>query len=433
MKVAAAGFLGLFLSTLLLPSGWTPAATVTAKPGEWPQWQGPNRDGISTETGLLQQWPEAGPELIWKATGLGQGFAGISIQNGRIYTMGEQDGMETVLALDLKHEGKILWCTPVGKLGDNAGKPGARCTPAADGDLVYALGSQGDLVCCEAATGNVVWKKNFPADFGGKMMSIWGFSESPLVDGDKLICTPGGKDATLVALNKKTGDEIWRCAIPDLGGRGKDGAGYSSVVISNGAGKKQYVQLVGRGLIGVSEDGKYLWGYPRIANQGANITTPLVNGDYIFTTTSYNTGSALLKLVPDGDGVKPEEIYFMDAKKFNNHHGGVVMVGDYIYGGNGQNQGFPTCIEWKTGKIVWGGKERGPGKGSAAVGYADGRLYFRYEDGTMSLLDASPDGLKVEGAFTIPDVSKPSWPHPVIADGKLYLREQDALLCYKVK
>src|SRR5262249_28411747 len=156
---------------------------------------------------------------------------------------------------------------------------------------------------------------------------------------------PGGPDATVVALNKKTGDEIWRCAIPDLGSKGKDGAGYSSIVISNGAGKKQYVQLVGRGLIGIAEDGKFLWGYQKVANQAANITTPIVNGDYVFATTAYNTGSALVKLVPDGDGVKAEEVYFMPAKQFSNHHGGVVMVGDYIYGGNGQKLGFPTCIE----------------------------------------------------------------------------------------
>jgi len=433
MKRKSAVLFGLCLSALLVTAHWTIGAVLTSKSSQWPQWQGPNRDGVSTETGLLQEWPEGGPELLWKATGLGEGFGGVSIQNGRVYTMGSRDGKETVMALDLNDNGKELWCTPVGGIGDNAGKPGARCTPAADGDLVYALGSEGNLVCCDEASGKIIWQKSLPNDFGGKMMSIWGFSESPLVDGDKLLFTPGGPDATVVAVNKKTGDEIWRCAIPDLGGKGKDGAGYSSIVVSHGAGKKQYIQLVGRGLIGISEDGKYLWGYSKVANQGANITTPLVNGDYIFATTTYGTGSALVKLVPDGDGVKAEEVYFLPAKVFANHHGGVVMVGDYIYGGNGQNQGFPTCIEWKTGKIVWGGKERGPGKGSAAICSADGRLYFRYEDGTMALIDASPDRYKVEGTFQIPDVTKPSWPHPVIADGKLFLHEQDALLCYKLK
>jgi outer membrane protein assembly factor BamB len=422
-----------FLSAAL--ATWAETASIAAKPGEWPQWQGPNRDDLSTETGLLQQWPEGGPELAWKADGIGGGFSGISIQNGRIYTMGDHDGQEWVYALDPAHEGKQLWSTPIGKSADNLGKPGPRCTPTADGELIYAIGSHGDLACLKAGTGEVVWTKNFPKDFGGQMMSGWGYSESPLVDGNKLICTPGAKDAMLVALDKKTGDEIWRCAIPDLGGKGKDGAAYSSIVISNGGGKKQYIQLVGRGLIGVSaDDGKLLWSYIKVANGVANITTPVVNGDYVFGTSSYGAGSALLRLSPaDDGGIKAEEIYFMPAKEFNNHHGGVVMVGDYIYGGSGQNLGNPTCIEWKTGKVVWGGKERGPGKGSAALGYADGRLYMRYEDGTMTLMGASPEGYKLYGTFQIPDVSKPSWPHPVIADGKMYLREQDTLLCYKVK
>ena len=165
----------------------------------------------------------------------------------------------------------------------------------------------------------------------------------------------------------------------------------------------------------------------------ANITTPIIKDDYVLASTSYGAGTILLKLVPKEGGVDAEEVYFLDAKQFNNHHGGMVMIGDYVYGGNGQNQGFPTCIEWPTGKIVWGGKERGAGSGSAALGYADGKLYFRYEDGTMALVDASPEGYKLLSTFKIPDCTQPSWPHPVIAGGNLYLREQDQLLCYKLK
>jgi outer membrane protein assembly factor BamB len=431
MRQALLAVIALLLASTTAVQAETAALAPTF--GEWPQWQGPNRDAVSTETGLLQEWPEAGPALVWKASGLGRGLAGISIQNGRIYTMGARDGQECVIALSLKDEGKELWCTPVGKLADNLGKPGARCTPAADGDFVYALGSYGDLACLRALDGSTVWQKSFPKDFGGAMMSGWGFSESPLVDGERLICTPGGKDAMMVALNKKTGEEIWRCRVPDLGTKGKDGAGYSSIVISHGAGKKQYVQSVGKGLIGVSaDDGKFLWGYNKIASPGANITTPAVVGDYVFGTNGYGSGSALLKLVPSDDGVNAEEVYYLPASQFSNHHGGVVIVGDYLYGGNGQNLGNPTCIEWKTGKIVWGGK-RGPGSGSAAIGYADGRLYFRYEDGLMALIDATPEGYNLRSTFKIPGVTSPSWPHPVIAGGKLYLREQDALLCYNVK
>lgn len=400
---------------------------------DWPQWRGPNRDGVSTETGLMQQWPATGPDLAWKTGGLGQGYSSLSIQNGRIFTMGERAGQECVFALDLD-DGKELWCMPIGKTADNAGYPGPRCTPTADNKLVYAIGSHGDLAGYDAATGVAKWRKNLPADFGGKMMSIWGFSESPLVDGDKLVCTPGGDKAMLVALNKQTGEEIWRCAMPNIGTKGKDGAGYSSIVVSNGGGKKQYVQFVGRGLIGVDADsGKFLWGYNKIANAVANISTPVVRDDLVFASAAYESGAAQVRLVAADDGVRADEVYFIQPKDFQNHHGGVVLVGDYLYGGNGQQNGFPTCIEWKAGRIVWGGKQRGPGSGSAAVTYADNRIYFRFEDGTMALIGATPEEYKVYGTFAIPGVSSPSWSYPVVADGKVYLREQDSLLCYKVK
>ena len=348
--------------------------------------------------------------------------------------MGERQEQECVFALDL-NGGKELWCTPIGKTADNGGYPGPRCTPTADDKLVYAIGSLGDLVCCDAATGEVKWRKNLQTDFGGKMMSIWGYCESPLVDDGKVVCTPGANEAVIVALNKLTGEEIWRSALPDIGKKGKDGAGYSSIVVSNGGGKKQYVQFVGRGLIGVdAASGKLLWGYNKIANEVANISTPVVRDDGVFVSAAYGSGAAKIRLVAANDGsVRAEEAYFIEPKDFQNHHGGIVLVGDYLYGGNGQQNGFPTCLDWKTGRIVWGGKQRGPGAGSAAFTYADNRLYVRYEDGAMALLGASPDAYNIYGQFPIPGVAGPSWSYPVVADGKLYLREQDSLLCYKIK
>jgi outer membrane protein assembly factor BamB len=344
--------------------------------------------------------------------------------------MGERDGQECIVALSLS-DGHELWLTPVGKTGDNGGYPGPRSTPTTDDNRVYALGTRGDLVCCDATTGKILWRKNLEIDFGGSMMSGWGFSESPLVDGEKLVCTPGAKNAMLVALNKLSGAEIWRCSLPD----GKAGAGYSSIVVSNGAGKKQYVQLVGQGLIGVSaDDGKFLWTYRRVANSVANIATPIVRGDYVFASTAYDAGSALVKLAPTATGgVNAEEVYFIPARTFQNHHGGMVLVGDYLYAGHGQKNGFPICIDWKTGRVIWGEDKRCPGAGSADVTYADGRLYFRYEDGTVALIGASPKEYTLYGTFKIPDVTEPSWPPPVIAGGKLYLREQDALYCYNLK
>lgn len=411
------------------PGAKPPAA---AARGDWPQWHGPKRDNVSTETGLSRQWGPNGPALAWQASGLGLGFSSLAITNGRIFTMGDHGAEQFIEALDAK-TGKMLWKTKVGPSHEDE-YGGPRSTPTVDGALLYAVGTEGDLVCLDTATGKEVWRRSLPKDFGGRMMSDWKFSESPLVDGDRVIVTPGAREATLVALDKKTGKEVWRTATPDLGPGGRDGAAYSSVVISNGGGVKQYVQLLGRGVIGVrASDGKFLWNYNRVANQVANIATPLVSGDYVFASTGYQTGAALLKLAKSGDGVTATEAYWLDGKTFQNHHGGYVLVGQHIYGGHGHRRGAPICIDLASGKVMWGGEgTRNEGTGSAAVTTADNLLYFRYEDGTMMLIEASPDGYKPKGHFKIPGVSRPSWAHPVVLDGKLYLREDDKLLVYNV-
>jgi outer membrane protein assembly factor BamB len=399
---------------------------------DWPQWRGPGRDAVSRETGLLQEWGAAGPPLAWKAAGLGEGLSSVAIANGRIFTMGDRDGAQHVIALSAS-DGKTLWSARVGPpWADEYGGP--RGTPSVDGELLYALGTEGDLVCLETASGKERWRKNLVRDFGGFMMSQWKFAESPLVDGDRLIVTPGSPKAALVALDKRSGSEIWRAALPDLGPKGKDGAAYAGIVISNGAGVMQYVQLLGRGLVGVrAQDGAFLWGYNRIANDVANIPTPIVRGDLVFTSTGYQTGAALLKLAKTAKGVAAEEVYFLEPKTLQNHHGGLVLVGDHLYGGHGHNKGFPICLELATGRVAWGGEQRNAGTGSAAVAYADGRLYFRYQNGVVMLIEATPAGYREKGSFTIPGVSKPSWPHPVISSGKLYLREQDMLYVYDVR
>jgi outer membrane protein assembly factor BamB len=392
--------------------------------GDWPQWRGPNRDALSTETGLLRQWDSPGPPLEWKASGLGRGYSSIALADGRIYTMGDRGNQQFVIGLDARN-GRELWATAVGKPWNDGGP---RCTPTVDGDMVYAITPVGDLVCLDARTGKGIWTKNFARDFQGRMMSGWGYCESPLIEGPNLICSPGGDAATIVALNKKTGKPVWSCAVPDCGG-----AAYSSAVISEAGGIKQYVQLVGRGIVGVAaKDGKLLWNYKRVANGTANIPTPIVQDDYIFCSTGYQTGAALLKLEKRGSGINAREVYFLPSNKLQNHHGGMVLIGDHVYCGHGHNNGFPICVEMATGNIAWS-QGRGPGRGSAAIVAADGHLYFRYENGLMALIEATPEGYREKGTFQIPDSSAPSWPHPVIAFGKLYLREQDALLCYSLK
>jgi outer membrane protein assembly factor BamB len=424
-------------ATLLLALATSAAIVAAATPSlpDWPQWRGPNRDDVAQESGLLAKWPEAGPRLAWKASGLGGGFSSLAISGGRIYTLGDRAGSQQLVAMNLA-DGKIAWSAKLGPVWEDE-YGGPRSTPTVDGERVYALGTGGDLACWDAKSGKELWRKNLERDFGGRMMSSWQWSESPLVDGDRLIVTPGVASAALVALDKKTGKEVWRAAMPQLGDKGADGAGYSSVVISNGAGVKQYVQLLGRGLVSVrAQDGKFLWGYNKVANDVANIATPIVKGNHVFASTGYGTGSVLLELARAGDGVQAKEVYYLPAKTLQNHHGGLVLIGDHVYGGHGHNRGYPICVEMATGKVAWGGEgaemSHG-GSGSAAVTAADGHLYFRYQNGRMVLIEATPGGLRVKGAFAIPGVENPSWSHPVVAGGRLYLREQDNLYVYELK
>ena len=391
--------------------------------GYWQRWPGPNNDGRSPARGLLAAWPEEGPPLAWSVRGLGDGFSSVSIAKGKIYTMGRTDGSTSLVCRKLE-DGSELWATRVGG-GDRP-----NCTPTVDVDanLVFGLTHAGDLLCADATTGEAKWRKNYKNDFGGRMMSGWGYSESPLVDGDLLICTPGGDKAVVVALNKKTGDLVWATQADGLGG-----AGYASPIVSNAAGVKQYLTLTGRGLIGVAaENGKLLWHYDRIANGTANIPTPIVKGDFVFCSTGYDDGgTGLIKLQRAGGGLDFREIYYKKSNELQNHHGGMVMIGDYIYMGHGHNNGLPVCVDAATGRAVWG-PERGAGGNSAALVAADGHLYFRYQNGIMALVEATPKGYNLKGKFRIKSVNGESWPHPVIAHQKLFLRDQDELHCYDI-
>jgi outer membrane protein assembly factor BamB len=393
--------------------------------GSWPSWRGAHRDAVSSESGLLDSWPSAGPPLKWQAAGLGSGYSSVAIDSGRIFTMGRVGDGCYVLALNFAN-GRRLWASRCG-----TGNPNS--TPTVDGDRVYALAQEGTLVCLNISDGKLLWSKNLVSDFGGHMMSGWGFSESPLVDGDWLLCTPGVKDCLIVALDKKTGKTIWRAQTPtNLGPNGADGAGYSSIVISQGGELKQYVQVVGRGVVSVrADDGKFLWNYNRVANATANIPTPLVKDDYVFASNGYGAGAALLQLAKSADGIGVKEVYFLDGGKLQNHHGGMVLVGDYVYCGKGHNSGFPVCLELKTGKFAWEGG-RGPGQGSAAVIEADGNVYFRYQNGVMALIEANPKKYVLKGTFHTATKNGEGWAHPVIVDKQLFLRDQDALLCYDV-
>ncbi|HEX3998561.1 MAG TPA: PQQ-binding-like beta-propeller repeat protein [Pirellulales bacterium] len=400
------------------------AATV-AVAADWPQWRGPQRDGISQETGLLQEWPKDGPKLLWQIKDAGSGFSTPSVVGDRLYFLGNKGLDDEFVAARAIKDGSPIWSVTIGKVGNPKQRPsypGARSTPTVDGELLFALGSDGNLVCLEAASGKVRWKKDLRTDFGGEP-GRWAYAESPLVDGDKVVCTPGGSEATIVALNKDTGDVIWKCPIP-----GGDQAAYSSIVASDAGGVKQYVQFLGKGVVGVdAKTGKFLWRYDNTAKGSpANIPTPLAESNFVYSATGKG-GGGLVKIESDAGALKAAQEYF--SPKLPTAIGGVVKVGDYLYGTNSQAL---ECVEFKTGKIVW--SERGIG--AASILSADHRLYLHGENGDVALVDASPDGYKERGRFTPPDRPEggpgKAWAYPVVANGRLYIRDLDMLWCFDI-
>lgn len=409
-----------------------------AQAEDWPQFRGPNRNAISAERGVWEKMQGDGPKLDWMCEGLGEGYASVSVVGTRAYSTGNQDGGQTVVAIDTT-SGTRLWVTPLTSDVPQHGYEGSRCTPTVDGDRLYVVASNGQIVCLDAKSGKILWQRPF-SDWNGRMMSGWGFSESPLVDGDWVLCTPGGDKAMIVALNKKTGKEVWRSEVPgandekDRQGRGlQNGAAYSSIIVSNGGGVKQYVQLVGQGVIGIrAKDGKFLWRYNGVANAVANIPTPIADGNYIFCSTAYGVGTALLELKKSGrDSVTMKEVYFKDSKAIQNKQGGSVLVDGYIYCGHGDGQGMPICINMLTGEKAWG-PIRGAGQGESSVIYADGHVLYRFQDGTIALIEANPNEYKLKYSFKPEYQERESWAYPVIANGKLYLREQNKLMCYEL-
>jgi outer membrane protein assembly factor BamB len=386
---------------------------------DWPQWQGQDRTAVSKEKGLLKEWPKDGPKLLWSVKTLGGGYSTPSIAAGRIFGMGAREGDEGVWALS-DGDGKELWWTRIAAKGQGGYPQGPRCTPTVDGDVLYALGMSGDLVCLEVATGKLVWQKNLIKDFKGKVGG-WKYSESPVVDGDRLLVTPGGKDNTIVALNKKTGELIMASKVP-----GNSEAAYSSIVVAEVQGQKQYIQFLATHVVGVAaKDGKYLWTYGADRFPGIVCSTPVYHDSQVYAAASYGKGGGAVKLSGQGDEIKTEEVFF--NKTYQNHHGGLVLIDGYLYG---EGSGNLVCIEFKTGKEMWRAKEAG--KGSIAA--ADGKLYYRNEGGPIHLYDASPNKAVQRGSFKQPNRSSHNaWPHPVIANGRLYIRDQELLLVYDVK
>jgi outer membrane protein assembly factor BamB len=404
---------------------------MAASSSDWPQWRGPGRDGISRESGLLKQWPAGGPKLLWQVNDIGDGYSTPVVVGTRIYLMSNR-GMdnEFVQALSTK-DGKPVWTTRVGNVGNpnqNPPYPKARSTPTVDGDFIYALGSDGDLACLEAKTGKIRWQKNIRKEFGG-VPGDWAYAESPLVDGDLVVVTPGGAEATMAALNKKTGATVWKSAIP-----GGDPAGYASAIAVQGGGRRQYVQLLPKGVVGVdAKTGQFLWRYKECAKGPAQYFTPIGRGEHVYCG-ALGVGGTLVRLKAEAGGVAAEQVYF--TRGLPNGIGGAVLVGEHIYGT--EAGGTLVAAEFATGKMNW----KAESLGWSSIAYADGLLYLHGVNGDVALVEATPEGYREKGRFTPPAQPKKkqvgqfpemAFAYPVIANGRLYIRDLGTLWAYDIK
>jgi outer membrane protein assembly factor BamB len=407
----------------------TGSANMAASTFDWPQWRGPQRNGISQETGLLKQWPAEGPKLLWQVNDIGDGYSTPAVVGTRIYLMSNR-GFENEFVQALStQDGKPIWTTRVGNVGGPTDfqYAKARSTPTVDGDFIYALSSDGDLACLEAKNGTIRWQKSIRKEFGGQP-GFWAYAESPLVDGDVVVVTPGGAQATIVALNKNTGAVIWKSAVP-----GGDPAGYASAIVVQAAGRKQYVQFLSKGIVGVdAKTGEFLWRYAEVAKGMAQMVTPVARDEYVYGGAQ-GVGGGLVRLKADPGGVAAEKVYF--ARGLPNDIGGSVVVGEYLYGTT--DTGL-VAAEFTTGKVKW----QGEGIGSGSLAYADGQLYLHGQNGNVALIEATPEGYREKGRFTPPVQPKrkrlgpfpeKAWTYPVIANGRLYIRDIGTLWAYDIK
>ena len=408
--VCAAALAAIVVALAPLFADQTPPA------GDWPQWRGPDRTGVSQETGLAQEWPASGPPVVWSAPGLGAGYGAVAIKGTRIFVQGLRSNQSMLHSLN-RADGKYLWSKNLGRGGSNDRGSGPRGTPTIDGDRVYALTEAGDLWCVRE-DGTEVWHRNILREFSGSNIS-WLVSESPLVDGDRVIVTPGGRNAGIVALDKMTGKTIWTAK--EL----NDDAGYASVMVVEVEGVRAYTTFTGSAAVGVrASDGKLMWRYPAAANGTANIATPVVHQNKVFYTSDYGTGGGLVTLQAQNGELSAKEVYF--TREMRNHHGGVVLVNGTMYGFSGS---ILHALDFATGKFLW--RDRSVGKG--AVTYAGNRLYLLSENNVVGLAEVTPKGYVEKGRFEIADQGLPSWAHPVVAGGRLYIRNQNILAAYDVR
>jgi outer membrane protein assembly factor BamB len=413
-----------FLTVFLFLSAGIPYGQTA----DWPQWRGPHRDGTSQEAGLVGQWPADGPKLVWQVDDVDYGYGTPAVVGDRIYITSNKGMDDEFVSAHSAADGSQIWSTRIGKVGKPDQQPpfaAARCTPTVDGQQIFVLGSDGDLACVETATGKKIWSKNVQTDFGGKS-GVWAYSESPLVDGNVVVCSPGGADATMVELDKGTGNVIWKCPVPDA-----DDAGYASAIVVNAAGHKQYVQFLSKGVVGVdAATGKFLWRYDGTGKSPANSPTPVAHGNFVYTAAN-RIGGGLVELKASDDGVTAEQVYMERGLPFG--MGGSVLIDGYLYGTTGEGL---VCADFAKGTVKW--TEKSVGNGSICE--AGGRLYVHSDNNDIVLVEPSPDEYREKGRFTLPKQPEKTrgkmekaWSYPIVANGRLYIRDLGTIWCYDVK
>lgn len=398
---------------------------------DWTQWRGPNRDGISSEKGLLKSWPSTGPKLLWTFRDAGIGYSGPAVVGSTLFMMGVQNDSESIFALDT-NTGKKLWSTSIGKPYPNKWGGGPRSTPSFDAGKVYGISGEGDLICVDAKSGKKEWLVSLAKDLEGKVMKIWGFSESPLIDGNKVVCSPGGAKGSIAALDKTTGEVLWRTT------EIIDEASYSSIIKSKVGKYDVYLQMTAGGLVGVDANtGKKLFSEKVGVNGIAIIPTPIFHDNKVYVTSDYGTGCGLVTLTPSESGISSKIVY--ENKLMQNHHGGVVLLDGYIFGASGNCN--DRSARWKcqnllTGEAEWESEKLNQ---TGSLTFASGRLYiYGQNDGTVALVEPSNKEWIETGRFKIPETTKIErqsgkiWTHPVVSNGKLFLRDLDLVFCFDV-
>lgn len=408
----------LLVSLLVLALGSVVTLQAEEQPASWPRFHGPQGTNLSPETGLLRRWPEGGPRLLWTAQGIGDGFATVAIADGRIYTAGNRNNQTVITALDA--DGRILWQVPNGGAWTGA-QPGSRGTPTIEGDRLYHESPLGDVVCLDAKSGQQIWSLNILETFGAENIN-WALAESLLIDGDRLICSPGGPQTAVVALDKRTGRTVWKS--PSVAG---DRAGYASPALALHQGLRMILTMTSQHAVGVNADtGELLWQFKHVTPWDENIFSPIFHDGQVFISTGHRVGSVMLKVDVQGRKASVQEVW--RSTDLDNHHGGAILLDGYLYGSL-WSSGW-ACLEWRSGKTMY--SERGVGKGSLT--YADGMLYTLGENGQMGLVPATPHEHAVVSRFRLPAGGQgPAWAHPVVCGGRLYLRHGDFLYAYGVQ